>query len=262
MNMDCEARLLSWGALDFQGLHNPGGKTPWKDGRNDPSRVERNQVLAQPFRSFGKLALADRLAFGAAALALSGTTEGNAPATGISLGIPWGSLSTDLAFRDSIEQGYPSPALFSSTLPSSALTEVAIFFGLKGPNRTLADENGAGLMALALAMKILRRNRADAMLALFVRAAEPAARLREGLPDLATVPDASYAFLLERCNEFRHPGKRLHLRLNPVKHGARSSSDDVYFREVIDMLDNEQDGTLSLTTGRWEGKLTVETRRA
>lgn len=262
MNMECEARLLSWGALDSGGLHNPGGKTAWKDSRNDPSQVERNQVLAQPFRSFGKLALADRLAFGAAALALSGTTEGNVSTTGISLGIPWGSLSTDLAFRDSIEQGYPSPALFSSTLPSSALTEVAIFFGLKGPNRTLADEDGAGLMALALAIKTLRRGRADAMLALFVRAADPAARRREGLPDLATVPNASCAFLLGRADGSRRGGKRLRLRLNPAKHGVRTRSDDVYFREVITMLDNEQDGTLSVTTGRWEGKLTVETRRA
>lgn len=53
-----------------------------------------------------------------------------------------GCLYIDYAFKDSMEEGLPSPALFGYTLPNSPLGEAAGQFGLTGPVYALfAEEN-------------------------------------------------------------------------------------------------------------------------
>ena len=61
---------------------------------------------------------------------------------GICLGAQTGSLAADLEFwrgRDAV--GGPSPTLFTYTLPSAAIGEIAIRYRLTGPNLCLVGDN-------------------------------------------------------------------------------------------------------------------------
>lgn len=66
-----------------------------------------------------------------------------------------GCLYTDYAFRDSMEEGLPSPVLFGYTLPNSPLGEAAGQFGLTGPVYALFDEEDPLKKAEEEAKKLL-----------------------------------------------------------------------------------------------------------
>ena len=106
------------------------------------AELSREEVYSQKHATFGKLSFTDKLAFGAAAIAienanfdLSNTTGGLS--AGILLHTNIGSFFRDCEFMDSIRANQPSPALFSATLPSSPIAEIAIVFGLKGANKVI-----------------------------------------------------------------------------------------------------------------------------
>jgi hypothetical protein len=144
-----ELAVLGFGVLDTSGYYSLRGSFGWDCDQSGPAEVKRTQVLSKLYPGFGKLNLPDRLAFAAASLALP--TEFNGLETGITIGIPGGSLSTDLAYMDSVRAGMPSPALFSATLPSSAITDIAIYFGIKGPDRIFTGTGCPTLFALETA---------------------------------------------------------------------------------------------------------------
>jgi 3-oxoacyl-(acyl-carrier-protein) synthase len=77
---------------------------------------------------------------------------------GICLAARRGSLSTDWEFwRGRAQAGGPSPTLFAYTLPSAALGEVAIRYGLTGPNLCFVGTDG---VVLAEAADLIRRGEA------------------------------------------------------------------------------------------------------
>jgi 3-oxoacyl-(acyl-carrier-protein) synthase len=113
---------------------------------------------------------------------------------GLCLSVKAGSLSTDAEYwRGRNDPGGPSPALFTYTLPSSPLGEVAIRHRLTGPNLCVVGDDG---IALAEATDWLRRGTADGCVCITCKAVSPAAaRL------LNTVPMATAgAVFLQRAD--------------------------------------------------------------
>lgn len=142
-------------------LHSSGIRTldslsPWENDQHGPQDIRRKQVLDTPYIAFGKLSFPDRLAFSAASLALRDCPLKSPDSAGLFCSIPCGSLSTDLLYRRSVADGAPSPALFSATLPSSAIADVAIYHHIKGPNAVFAGGDNAFSSALEYALLNLR----------------------------------------------------------------------------------------------------------
>lgn len=87
---------------------------------------------------------------------------------GVALGTAFGSHLANEAFQVLLEQTGPSgasPALFAYTLPSAAVGEISIHFGLKGPTLTLTHGIGSGLAVLEGASRMIARGEVDWMLA-------------------------------------------------------------------------------------------------
>jgi 3-oxoacyl-(acyl-carrier-protein) synthase len=113
---------------------------------------------------------------------------------GLCLAAKAGCLSTDIEYwRGRNEIGGPSPALFTYTLPSSPLGEVAIRHRLIGPNLCLVGDDS---VALAEAADWLRQGTVDGCLCVSCKAISPeAAKL------LNTAPEATAAAVfLQRAN--------------------------------------------------------------
>ena len=137
------------------------------------AELSREEVYSQKHATFGKLSFTDKLAFGAAAIAienanfdLSNTTGGLS--AGILLHTNIGSFFRDCEFMDSIRANQPSPALFSATLPSSPIAEIAIVFGLKGANKVIFCDNEGNDSPLSLAEKTANLMLAECSELLFV----------------------------------------------------------------------------------------------
>ncbi len=114
--------------------------------------LSRDEVYSQKHLVFGKLSFTDKLAFSAAAVAIENGKIDNPENCGILLHTNIGSFFRDCEFMDSIRNENPSPALFSATLPSSPIAEIAIVFGLKGAdkvifcNKELAEKTAAVML--------------------------------------------------------------------------------------------------------------------
>jgi 3-oxoacyl-(acyl-carrier-protein) synthase len=92
---------------------------------------------------------------------------------GICLAVRAGSLSTDADYwKGKHNPGGPSPTLFTYTLPSAPLGEIAIRYGLTGPNLCFV---GADSLALAEAAEFLERGDADACVCVSCNAVDGAA---------------------------------------------------------------------------------------
>ena len=97
--------------------------------------TEANLPLARLGQRFGRLDLQSQLALLAVASLKINFAALPLDRIGICLAASAGSLPTDFNFwkgRDSV--GGPSPTLFAYTLPSAAVGEIAIHFGLTGQN--------------------------------------------------------------------------------------------------------------------------------
>jgi 3-oxoacyl-(acyl-carrier-protein) synthase len=84
---------------------------------------------------------------------------------GICLAAGAGSLSTDFDFwkgRNAV--GGPSPTLFAYTLPSAAVAEIAIHFGLTGPNLCFVGDDK---LLLPEATDLIQRGEADSCVCVY-----------------------------------------------------------------------------------------------
>ena len=149
----------SFSSIDAAGITTREGFIAWESGQNGPLDIRRNQVLPTPYIAFGKLNPPDKLAFSVASLALHGCPLTDVSRTGIFLAIPEGSLSTDLLYRESVVQGNPSPALFSATLPSSPVADIAIYHHITGPDTVFAGGDAPFFSALHYALMMLQCGR-------------------------------------------------------------------------------------------------------
>jgi 3-oxoacyl-[acyl-carrier-protein] synthase II len=87
---------------------------------------------------------------------------------GLVLGTTTGSVQSMMDFtRDSLTQDKPfhvDPARFPNTVMNCAAGQCAIWYGLRGPNTTIAGGQATGLLALNYAARLLRRGHADVLL--------------------------------------------------------------------------------------------------
>ncbi len=102
----------------------------------DPLNLTWSAISSDPFPRFGRLDPLCKCA--CAAVELTGMAAGGGEPRdemAIVLATQFGCLDTDMAFTRSLGQpGGASPKLFSYTLPSTAIGEIAIRYGIKGPN--------------------------------------------------------------------------------------------------------------------------------
>lgn len=110
----------------------------------------------------------------------------------ICLGTGMGSLPTDWEFWQSrLEVGGASPMLFTYTLPSSPIGEIAIQFRLTGPNACFVGDER---LAVAEGVAMLRRGEADACVCIGCSVVSEAVADLSGKPPQA----GAYALFLQR----------------------------------------------------------------
>jgi hypothetical protein len=229
----------------------------WESDQNGPADVKRQQVLSIPYPTFGKLTLADRLAFSAANLLFSRYPDCTGEKVGITMGVPCGSLSTDLRYQETIAT-IPSPALFSATLPSSPVSEIAIHYKLKGPNRVFAQARAAGLYALHSAFRLLQLGKAETVIALMVSGLEARDSSTPFAAGVVDTTPAAYAFLVtanKRPGALNYHGSfALKASAKRRTQGSERSVLDSIFSSITQSRDIELDfdvancsGTLLLT---------------
>lgn len=256
--MNAPVFLDSFAALLPEGMYGTRGFTPWKNGQTGPDDVSREQVLDKPYPGFGKLQLADRLAFAAAALLFSDYPHGPGDRNGIVLATPAGSFSTDMRYMESVAGGYPSPAIFSATLPSSAVADAAIFFGLKGPIRVLAADGSSGLCAFEQAALLLQNNKADAVVALSLHAVESAHRPLALLAQYTGGENGVYAFLLTRKKNPVGLGFRVETNFSIPEKTLPAALRESYFDDLTHLLMERKNGRVSFAGGDYCGHITIE----
>jgi len=255
------ASVASFGALLPSGLYSPAGHASWNPGQRAVLDVTRDQILEKPYPGFGKLAIADRLAFAAASLALRGFDSQPGETYGLALGIPYGSLSTDLRYMESAAQGFPSPALFSATLPSSPIADVAIYYGFKGPCRVLCGAEGSGIGALEQALMLLHAQKATAMLVMVIHAIDPADNSCPLIAEGCSRENRAYAFLLTSAQSEHKPrrhGLRLSIRFENPGAAQHGKPEEVYFDELLRLLSNHQTGNISFDVDTYHANMSIE----
>jgi len=140
--------ITACGCVDEGGFGNARSWTPWPGG---VPRLRWRTFSDQPFDRFGRLDLLCKYAVAAVEmLELPPFTEGESrPDLALLLGSDNGSLDTDVKFVRSIhEPGGASPTLFSYTLPSTALGEIAIRHHITGPSACVMAGPESGPLAL------------------------------------------------------------------------------------------------------------------
>lgn len=165
-----EVRGIGWVAAQEHGCV---GRSERAGSEDDGSldRFFRDGLFAYPFKNHGRLDRASRLTAVGVALALRDAglsySAGEKQDIGIIGTSDSGSLDSDLLyFRDYAECGrtLSRANLFIYTLPSSALGEAAIHFGLQGPLLYLTSERASLQAALETAEEMLEQGEAAAML--------------------------------------------------------------------------------------------------
>jgi hypothetical protein len=249
----------SFSALLPEGIITPGGLRPWTGGQDGPADVAREQVLDKPYPSFGKLSLPDRLAFSAASLALSACPVGDKESAGIFLGLPAGSISTDLRYMESVLAGFPGPALFSATLPSSAIADVAIFFGLKGENRVIAGGPESGLVAFDCACAMLAAGTTGRAIVLSVNAVESKDVSSPLLPAGFDTQNRAYAFLLSADARPLpgRKGRRIEVSFDHCNKDLPGERGELYFYNLMQLLRGPRGGSIEFNVHGISGRMTV-----
>ena len=173
--------------IDFKGISTlRSGFTPWDESQCGILGMRRDQVFDKPHTGFGKLLLPDKMAFAVASLALREVElPKDRTRVAIVLGSYTGSLSTDIEYMRSVADGFPSPAIFAATLPSSPLAEIAIMHSIMGPNRVFCGRNAA-FDVLDESEEILRSGLAEFVVAVWVGDTTNTTALRASALVLAT----------------------------------------------------------------------------
>jgi hypothetical protein len=251
--------LDSFAALLPSGMYSLQGHMPWNADQHGPEDVQRCQVLDSPYPGFGKLQIADRLAFGAVSLMLRTCCSiPDGQECGICLANAFGSLSTDQRYWESVVNGVPSPALFSATLPSSPLADIAIYFGLKGPNRVFAGSEASWIYALSEAMTILDRKKATAMVIVLLSALEPGDKQSALVPASMNKENRSYSFLVSSRKVNGGLGARISVHLNSAEKTQLVDSKETHWDKFIAMLMEKRYGCFEFLAEDACGNISIE----
>lgn len=239
--------LQAFSALTTMGMYSSKkGYQSWDDDQYEsPLNIKRKQVYDKPYTGFGKLNAPDKLAFSASALLLSDFSDVDCENTGICLATTFGSLSTDILFAESIVSGFPSPALFSATLPSSPVSDIAILFNLKGPNRIHVGHYFSGFSVIDSAIQLLSHGKSESMLIVIVNALEKEHACSPFISECDDMSPYSFAFLINKKQSGRGSNYKLTFTLNAKNNTDifQNRSEKSYFIEIIHALMKNEDHT-------------------
>jgi hypothetical protein len=189
--------ITACGCVNEEGFGSARAWTPWPGAAPRP----RWRTLSQrPFERFGRLDRLSRHAVAAAEmLALPLAEESRAcPDTALVLGSEHGSLDVDFKFcRSMAEPGGASPTLFSYTLPSTALGEIAIRYAITGTNLCVSAGPESELLALWEGAKLVASGQAARCVCIGADAVAP--------PAAPSAAGHAYAVLIEAHAAGREP---------------------------------------------------------
>ena len=125
-----------------------------------------------PPLKYRRMSRVSRLAVAASIEAIQDAALEVSPETALSIGVILGTgygstAQTDEFFVGMLKEGPEgaNPSLFPDTVPNAPASQVSIYHGLQGPNTTFSHNEVSGEQALAYAFRLLRENRAQAILA-------------------------------------------------------------------------------------------------
>jgi len=163
--------------VDTNDMGGPGGRRGWRKGEDSDSPPP-GKLFFPHFPTFSRLDLPSRYVLGAGSLLppIPRAQTTGFDRTAVILGTTTGSLDTDLKFAASVAGGQPSGRLYARTLPSIPGAELAVRFGLNGPNFVIVQEGEPGLLALVAAIQEIRSGAAMAAVAGGFEAVQPTDR--------------------------------------------------------------------------------------
>jgi len=153
--------------------------------------------------------------------------DGNRHRIGVTLGTTWGSLKSMSDYtKESLLEERPylvNPALFPNTVMNCAAGQAAIWYGLKGPNATIAGGQLAFLSVLVYAANALRCGYADIILAGAVEEFTPhtAWATHQTQPDKSplTAGEGAAIFVVERSDGAKSADRHLDAEVMSVVTG-------------------------------------------
>lgn len=164
-------RGIGWLTRDGFGCIRNGLRHVYEDGE-DVRVLPKKSAFSYPFKNFGRLDAVSRMTVYAVSLALQDAGIAYSPLRKQDIGIVGtnteGSLRADLDyFRDYLESGRTTSRgnLFIYTLPSSAIGEAAIHFGLLGPALYAAAKEKILSGVLEVAAEMIEAGQTPVMLA-------------------------------------------------------------------------------------------------
>ena len=171
LRMRIGIRGIGWLTREGFGCIRNGLRHLYEDGE-DVRVLPKKGIFSHPFKNFGRLDAVSRMTVYAVSLALQDAGVEYSPLRKQDLGIVGtsaeGSLRTDLDyFRDYLESGRTLSRgnLFIYTLPSSAIGEAAIHFGLLGPALYASGRANILSGALEIAAEMIEAGQTPAVLA-------------------------------------------------------------------------------------------------
>ncbi|QFU90544.1 beta-ketoacyl synthase N-terminal-like domain-containing protein [Amycolatopsis sp. YIM 10] len=183
-NRDDRLVISSWSAVSpygmgagalREGLRSGRSAVTTLDGQRWPGPLDRagvvpgfdiTEVLGR--KGTRSMDRATALAVTTVGMLVGGHAIGDSDRTGLVLGTTTGSVQSIMDFtEDSLTRDRPylvDPAQFPNTVMNRAAGQSAIWYGLRGPNTTLAGGALTGLLALAFVSRMHRSGHAELML--------------------------------------------------------------------------------------------------
>lgn len=242
------------GAIFSNGIYSLSSYLPWESGQSGPEDIRRDQTLSVPLPSFGKLNLPDKLAFSAASLALQGKSDIGGDKSGICIAIPYGTLTTDMLFMESVVKEFPSPSFFSATLPSSAIVDIAIYYKFKGPDRVFSGGDNPLIETISSALQLIKTGKADSILALAVWAFDKSNRQ---LPsDFRVCENSAFAFLLTSAPSVETSPK-IDIRIENQQERYDTQSELQFCIRLLQFFRDKEKGNIPLSPDKLDNYLSV-----
>ncbi|MCP4638974.1 MAG: hypothetical protein GY851_01000 [bacterium] len=185
--------------VDDTGYGTPTRSGVWSDAGKDA--LHWKTIANEPFPRFGRLdALCRHAVASVELLGLDVPSEDAVdPGVAVVFHSTHGCLATDAAFIGTLSQpGGGSPKLFSYTLPSVALGEIAIRYRLGGPTLCVMSDESWSVAALWEGVDLVQSGDADACVCVSAEAVPPEATPFSGVEE--PCGRFAYAFLVERAD--------------------------------------------------------------
>jgi len=233
--------ISALGYLNENGYGSHAIQHDWPAAVCPKNALRWRMISTHPFERFGRLDLLSKYAMAAVEmLALQPNAEKDSD-TALLLTSARGCLGADLEFLATM-QATPSPALFTYTLPSIALGEIAIRYRISGPNLCLLDQCEPGPLAICEAFRLLTLGEAKRCLAITADALDndQIGSLKPFWPDESRHECYAQAWLLESLSEAAAAGRK---PLATIERRKANDADDDFShptaKEILSFLLDE-----------------------